>query len=73
MSDVLKIGKFEIQSRLIIGTGKYSSFELMKEAHEAAGVDMITLATARFDLSNRKEKNILDFIDQKKIKILKLL
>lgn len=31
---------------------------------------MVTLATARFDLSNRKEKNILDFIDQKKIKIL---
>ena len=70
MSDVLKIGRFEIKSRLIIGTGKYASFELMREAHEAAGVDMVTLATARFDLSNRKEKNILDFIDQKKIKIL---
>jgi thiazole synthase len=68
--DVLKIGKYEIMSRLIVGTGKYASFELMKAAHEAAGVDMVTLATARFDLSNRKEKNILDFIDQKKIKIL---
>lgn len=70
MSDMLKIGKFEIKSRLIIGTGKYASFELMREAHEAAGVDMVTLATARFDLSNRKEKNILDFIDREKIKIL---
>ncbi len=70
MNDVLKIGKFEIHSRLLIGTGKYPSFEVMREAHIAAGVDVVTLATARFDLSNRKEKNILDFIDQKKIKIL---
>ncbi len=70
MSDTLKIGKFEIKSRLLIGTGKYPSFEVMREAHEAAGVDMVTLAVARFDLTNRSEKNILDYIDQKKIKIL---
>jgi len=67
---ILKIGNYEFKSRLIVGTGKYSSFEIMRDAHLAAGVDMVTLATARFDLSNRKEENILDFIDQKKIKIL---
>ena len=66
----LQIGKYMIRSRLLIGTGKYPSFEVMREAHIAADVDMVTLATARFDLSGKAEKNILDFIDQKKIKIL---
>lgn len=70
MEDILKIGKFEIKSRLLIGTGKYPSFEVMREAHLASGVDMVTLATARFDLSKKNEQSILDFIDQTKIKIL---
>lgn len=68
--DILKIGKYELSSRLIIGTGKYSSFEVMVQALAASGSDMITVAIGRVDLSNRNQKNILDFIDRKKVILL---
>ena len=38
MDDVLKVGKFEFKSRLILGTGKYENFDVMRKAHEASGV-----------------------------------
>lgn len=66
----LKIGTVELNSRLILGTGKYASFELMAEALEVSGAEMITVAIGRVNLQNRSEKNILDFIDRKKYKIL---
>ncbi len=66
----LKIGPYEIASRLIVGTGKYSSMEVMADAHAASGTTMITVAIARVNLDNRSEKNIFDFIDRKKYMIL---
>ena len=58
-------------SRLIVGTGKYPSLEIMRDAHEASGADMVTVAVRRVDLSARKGAGtLLDFIDQKKIFIL---
>lgn len=66
----LKIGNVELNSRLILGTGKYASFELMAEALEVSGSDMITVAIGRVNLQNRSEKSILDFIDRKQYKIL---
>lgn len=68
--DILKIGKYEMNSRLILGTGKYSSMEIMARAHEVSGTQMITVAIGRVDLTNRSQKNILDFIDRKKYFLL---
>lgn len=66
----LKIGKYELSSRLIIGTGKYASMEQMAQAMEASGSQMITVAIGRVDLENKSEKNILDYIDRKKMILL---
>ncbi len=70
MSDILKIGKYELGSRLIIGTGKYATLELMEQALTASGATMITVAIGRVNLTNRAQKNILDYIDTKKYLIL---
>jgi len=70
MEEKLKIGKYELSSRLIIGTGKYATMELMARALEASGAQMITVAIGRVNLENRREKNILDYIDRDKYIIL---
>jgi thiazole synthase len=58
-------------SRLIVGTGKYPSFEIMRAAHEASGADMVTVAVRRVDLTAPKGAGtLLDFIDPKKMFIL---
>jgi thiazole synthase len=68
--DVLRVGSYTFKSRLIVGTGKYASLELMEDAHQAAGVDMVTVAIGRIDLKDRSKKNILDHIDRSKITLL---
>ena len=65
----LKIGKFEFNSRLIIGTGKYADFDIMKKAHEASGAEVVTVAIRRVNFNN-KEENILEHIDKNKMTIL---
>ena len=70
MNDNFKFGKYELTSRLIIGTGKYSSMEGMVRAIEASGAQMITVAIGRVNLAGRSEKNILDFIDRSRYVIL---
>lgn len=67
--DPLKLGGKEFQSRLIIGTGKYASMELMKECHEASGADMITVAVRRMELPGTG-KTLLDYIDRDRFAIL---
>jgi thiazole synthase len=58
------------QSRLIVGTGKYSSFPIMAQAHEASGADMVTVAVRRVNLSDRSRESLLDYIDTERIFIL---
>jgi thiazole synthase len=58
------------KSRLIVGTGKYPSHQIMKEAHERSGADMVTVAVRRIDLKAPKGESLIDFIDRKKIMIL---
>ena len=58
------------RSRLIVGTGKYRSFEEMKRAHEASGADMVTVAVRRVNLTDRTKESLLDYIDREKIFIL---
>lgn len=70
MNSKLKIGKYELDSRLILGSGKYASGEQMVECWEAAGTEMVTVAIGRVNLTDRSQKNILDFIDRKKFIIL---
>ena len=57
-------------SRLIIGTGKYPSHQVMKQAHEASGADMATVAVRRVNITDRSKDNLLDYIDPKKYTIL---
>jgi thiazole synthase len=58
------------KSRLIVGTGKYPSNEVMAEAHRRSGTDMATVAVRRIDLKAPKGQSLLDFIDRQKIMIL---
>lgn len=67
---ILKVGDIELSSRLIIGTGKYKTFQIMKRAIEASGADMVTVAVRRVNLNDRNKESLLDYIDPAKIKIL---
>jgi thiazole synthase len=69
-SDPFVIAGREFRSRLIVGSGKYPSFQVMREAHEASGTDMVTVAVRRVDLKARGPENLLDHIDARKIFIL---
>lgn len=57
------LGDMEFNSRLIIGTGKYSSNKIMPDIIKAAEPAMVTLALRRVDLDN-KEENVLEYIDK---------
>ena len=65
-----QIGERTFRSRLIVGTGKYASFALMREAIEASGADVITVATRRVNLANPNEESLLDHIDRSKYTLL---
>jgi thiazole synthase len=68
----LTIAGHEFKSRLILGTGKFSSPEKMREAIDASGTEMVTVALRRADLSGKHDPfaNILEFIDPKRYLIL---
>lgn len=67
----LKIGPYSLDSRLIIGTGKYPTPEVMVKAHGASGAQMVTLAVARVNLDPaHREKTLLDYIDRDKYILL---
>lgn len=64
MQDKFVLAGKEFTSRLIIGTGKYRSFDEMKEAHRASGAEMVTVAVNRVPL-DRKTESFLDHLDPK--------
>ncbi len=66
----LLVGGVEFRSRLIVGTGKYASFEETKKAVEASGADCVTVAVRRVNILDRSEENLLDYLDPKTYKIL---
>ncbi len=68
----LKIADREFTSRLLVGTGKFSSNEAMRDALIASGTEIVTVALRRADLSGKHDPfaNILDFIDLKKFLLL---
>ncbi|HAJ57479.1 MAG TPA: thiazole synthase [Candidatus Omnitrophica bacterium] len=61
MEDTLVIAGRRISSRFLLGTGKFASYTLMKEAIEACGAHIVTVALRRVDKGS-KDENILDFI-----------
>ena len=68
--DPFVIAGREFKSRLIVGTGKYSTNQVMAEAHRRSGTEMVTVAVRRIDLKAPKGQSLLDFIDRDKIMIL---
>src|SRR5882757_6202025 len=70
--DSLIIAGREFRSRLLLGTGKFSSNETMAAALETSGTEIVTVALRRADLSGKHDPfaNILDFIDPKKFLLL---
>jgi thiazole synthase len=69
MTDPLIIAGREFRSRLIVGTGKYKSFQETARALEASGADMVTVAVRRVNLDRSKE-SLLDYLDPKKYFLL---
>tara|TARA_B100000795_G_C22698554_1_gene398641 strand:- start:51 stop:824 length:774 start_codon:yes stop_codon:yes gene_type:complete len=68
--DIFKVGNQVLKSRLIVGTGKYKSFEETAAAIKASGADMVTVAVRRVNILDKKKKLLTDFLDPKKIKYL---
>ncbi|MBM3334815.1 thiazole synthase [Candidatus Sumerlaeota bacterium] len=69
--DILRIGNRTFRSRLFVGTGKYATFDLMAQALEASGCEVVTVAIRRLNLNAPAgEKTLLDYIDPNRYKIL---
>src|ERR1700726_2053751 len=64
--ETLGIADKSFSSRLIVGTGKYSSPAVMVQAHEASGAEMITVAVRRVNISDRSKESLLNYIDTSK-------
>ncbi len=70
MPENLVIAGREFRSRLIVGTGKYRTFQEMQRCHAASGAEMVTVAVRRVNLTDRSKESLLDYIDRSKIFIL---
>ena len=70
MDDTLVIAGRAFRSRLIVGTGKYRSFQQMVRAHEASGAELVTVAVRRVNLTDRTKESLLDHIDRTRFFIL---
>jgi thiazole synthase len=66
----LVAGKFRFTSRLITGTGKYASYQLMRDCLAASGCEVTTVAVRRERLVDKEGRSILDYLDLKKLTIL---
>ncbi len=66
----LVVGGVSFRSRLIVGTGKYASFEQTQKAVEASGADCVTVAVRRVNILDRHQENLLDYLNPKTYKIL---
>src|SRR6266480_3915556 len=68
--DVFRIKDFEIKNRLFVGTGKYSSYDVMRAALDASGCQVVTVAVRRERLVDAQGRSLLDFLDLSKYVIL---
>lgn len=68
--NMLKLGQYEFACRLLVGTGKYETFEIMQEALAESGCEVVTVAVRRERLLDSNERNILDFLDRDRYTLL---
>ncbi len=69
-SEGLRVGPHAFRSRLIVGTGKYASFALMREAIETSGADVVTVAVRRINLDRPGEESLLGWLDRSRVTLL---
>jgi thiazole synthase len=69
-TDPLVLGTHQFTSRLIVGTGKYHDYDVMREALDVSGTECITVAVRRERLIDAEGRNLLDFIDTDRYTIL---
>ncbi len=70
MSETYRLGAAEFRSRLIIGSGKYRSFEENRQALDESGAELITVAVRRVDLRSREAGSLLDHIPPDRFQLL---
>ena len=68
--DALVIADRTFTSRLIVGTGKYPSHQVMSDAHAASDTEMVTVALRRVNVTDRSTESLLDYIDTNRIFLL---
>lgn len=66
----LKLGPYQFKSRLFVGTGKYDTYEIMQQALDASGAEVVTVAIRRERLLDNQQRNILDFLDRDRYTLL---
>ncbi len=69
-AEALLLGTHRFTSRLIVGTGKYASYEVMGEALKRSGTECITVAVRRERLVDSSGNNLLDFVDTSRYTLL---
>jgi thiazole synthase len=69
-TDLLKIGDRSYRSRLIVGTGKYESVEQTRQALEASGTEIVTVALRRVDLKDRSSGSLMTLLSSKRWTVL---
>ena len=69
-NDSFRIGEHRFTSRLIVGTGKYPSMDVMQAAHLASGADLVTVAIRRINLDDPSGKTMLDYIERENVELL---
>ena len=68
--NILKIGNYEFNSRLIVGSGKYDNFTTTRDATIASGSELITVAVRRLNITNPDEENLMDYFKNTNVKFL---
>jgi thiazole synthase len=68
--DTLRIKNFELRNRLFVGTGKYASYDVMKQALDASGCQVVTVAVRRERLFDKEGRSLLDYLDLDRYTIL---
>ena len=66
----LRVGGIELDSRLLVGTGKYASFEQTRDALAESGTQCVTVAVRRVNLDAAKGPSLLDYVDRRRYHIL---
>ncbi|MCA9194181.1 MAG: thiazole synthase [Planctomycetales bacterium] len=70
LDSVLTIGDIQLPSRLIVGTGRYDTLDIMRDSLEASGATAVTVAVRRERMYDRSGQNILDYLDPEKYILL---